>query len=113
MGRETQAEKTLTAAGPGNVALLPELIERLAGPSARIVVVVSGGFSQREWRNSILAGLRPLTWSLFIHRGETTPASIARPGSVPALGAGSCRGRRGRGNGAGRSQGGQWVCLSI
>jgi alcohol dehydrogenase class IV len=77
MGRETRAEKTLTAAGPGTVALLPELIERLAGPSARIVVVVSGGFSQRKWRNSILAGLRPLTWSLFIHRGETTPASVA------------------------------------
>ena len=26
--------------------------------------------------NPILAGLRPLTWSLLIHRGETTPASV-------------------------------------
>ena len=73
-------DTSLNASGPGAIRRLPDLVDRLAsgaGQSAHVVVVVSGGYSQRSWWSSVLACLRPLDWSLFVHRGETTPASVA------------------------------------
>ncbi|WP_033213686.1 iron-containing alcohol dehydrogenase [Kitasatospora phosalacinea] len=91
----------LLAEGPGAVAAVAAAVADLParrGRRPRGVLVVGGGFASRDWAPGVRAALRPAGLAVLVHRGTTTPRSVAelaaglraeRAEVVVALGGGS------------------------